>query len=165
MTQKKITTLVAIVILIAWGLIFGFPESDDNIQANNSAQQTEKNKPDISVIENSRANDDKQLIKSFKQKRSKVWMEVDMEVTRLLADDNEGSRHQKFIAKSSSGHTVLVSHNIDLADRVPLSRGDEITLRGRYEWTDRGGVLHWTHHDPRGRIEGGWIKFDGQSYR
>ncbi len=164
MTQKKITTLVAIVILIAWGLIFGFPESDDTTQADNT-KQTINNNSNISATENTSAYDDKQLIQSFKQKRSKVWMEISMEVTRLLADDNEGSRHQKFIAKSSSGHTVLVSHNIDLADRVPVSRGDEITLRGRYEWTDRGGVLHWTHHDPRGRIEGGWIKFDGQSYR
>ncbi|MBL4852301.1 MAG: DUF3465 domain-containing protein [Gammaproteobacteria bacterium] len=164
MTQKKITTLVAIVILIVWGLVFGFPESDDTTQADNT-KQTINNNSNISATESTSAYDDKQLIQSFKQKRSKVWMQISMEVTRLLADDNEGSRHQKFIAKTSSGHTVLVSHNIDLADRVPVSRGDEITLRGRYEWTDRGGVLHWTHHDPRGRIEGGWIKLDGQFYR
>ena len=92
-------------------------------------------------------------------------MEAEVEVIRLLTDDSDGSRHQKFIVESASGLSVLVSHNIDLADRVPVSRGDKITLRGRYEWSDRGGVLHWTHHDPRGTIEGGWIKFDGQTYR
>lgn len=173
MSQKQVTTLVAIVILVIWGLIFGFPESDTTNQVANSPPIAKSNDPsttnptrqETSNKIGSSASNDNALTHSFKQKRSGIWMEVDMEVTRLLADDNEGSRHQKFIAESNSGHTVLVSHNIDLADRVPISRGDAITLRGRYEWNERGGVLHWTHHDPRGKMEGGWIKLDGQTYR
>lgn len=166
MKQKQVTTLVAIVILIIWGLIFGFPESEESSQVNDSSTNSVSNQEaKKNTATNTNASDDKKLIESFKQQRSKVWMEVDMEVTRLLPDDNEGSRHQKFIAESSSGHSVLISHNIDLADRVPVSRGDTITLRGRYEWTDRGGVLHWTHHDPSGKKEGGWITLDGQTYR
>jgi hypothetical protein len=83
----------------------------------------------------------------------------------VLSDDNQGSRHQRFILKLESGHTVLVAHNIDLADRVPLTRGDVVTLRGRYEWNDRGGVIHWTHHDPEGRGPGGWIRLHDSTWR
>jgi len=40
----------------------------------------------------------------------------------------------------------------------------EITIRGEYEWNDKGGVIHWTHRDPRGRHENGWIQFNGIRY-
>ena len=161
MKQKHVTTLVAIVILVAWGLIFGFPEDESNTDNKPVTAETKQDINIPSLVDNT----DAFLLKTFKQQKSKVWMEVDLEVTRLLPDDNEGSRHQKFIAASNSGHTVLVSHNIDLADRVPVNKGSEIKLRGRYEWNDRGGVLHWTHHDPRGKIEGGWIEVNGEQYR
>lgn len=92
-------------------------------------------------------------------------MTVAGEVARQLPDDNEGSRHQRFILELASGHSLLVSHNIDLAPRVPLSEGDRLTIRGRYEWNERGGVIHWTHHDPQGRRQGGWIEHQGRRYR
>jgi hypothetical protein len=91
-------------------------------------------------------------------RRSGVWLEAAGRVTRLLADDNEGSRHQRFIMDVGDGHTVMVAHNIDLAERVPARVGDILTLRGRYEWNGHGGVIHWTHHDPQGREPGGWIR-------
>lgn len=162
MSQKAVTTLVAIVILLIWGFIFGFPESDNNAATVNDTQALPGSHRSAQTIS---TQDDAPLTDSYEQKRSKVWMEIGVEVTRLLADDNEGSRHQKFIAQSSSGHTILVSHNIDLADRAPIAVGAEIRLRGRYEWNDQGGVIHWTHHDPRGKIEGGWIEVNGEIYR
>lgn len=85
-------------------------------------------------------------------------------VSKSLPDDNEGSRHQKFILKVASGRTILIAHNIDLAERVPLREGDTITLRGEYEWTERGGTVHWTHHDPKKWREGGWIEHNGIRY-
>lgn len=97
-------------------------------------------------------------------RRSGVWVETSGQVARLLSDDNEGSRHQRFILELESGHTVLVAHNIDLAERVPLSRDETVRLRGRYEWNDRGGVIHWTHHDPQGREAGGWVAYRGKNY-
>ena len=102
----------------------------------------------------------------FEARASGVWVEATGEVDRLLADDTRGSRHQRFIVRLPSNQTVLVSHNIDLAPRVaPLSEGDVVTFRGRYEWNDRGGVVHWTHDDPRGRGPRGWIRRDGREFR
>lgn len=98
------------------------------------------------------------------QRLSGVMLDVAGVVRQTLADDNEGSRHQRFIVEMPSGLTVLVAHNIDLAPRVPLDRGDRVTAHGQYEWNDRGGVLHWTHHDPAGRHEGGWIEHQGRKY-
>jgi hypothetical protein len=38
-------------------------------------------------------------------------------------------------------------------------------LHGRYEWNERGGVIHWTHHDPEGSMPGGWIRCQGAVYQ
>jgi molybdopterin converting factor small subunit len=90
---------------------------------------------------------------------------VQGEVVKNLRDDLEGSRHQKFIMELSSGQTVLVSHNIDLAPRIDaLKEGDRVEVYGVYEWNDRGGVIHWTHHDPDGDHIDGWILHDNQYY-
>lgn len=85
---------------------------------------------------------------------------------KLLADDLKGSRHQRFILKLNTGQTLLVAHNIDLAPRIDnLSEGDEISFYGEYEWNDRGGVIHWTHYDPKGKHTAGWLVHDGKVYQ
>ena len=87
-------------------------------------------------------------------------------VTRLLPDDEEGSRHQRFILRLPSGQTLLVAHNIDLAPRVPhLEIGDTVEYYGEYQSNPRGGVVHWTHRDPGGRHAAGWLKHDGQTFQ
>ena len=78
----------------------------------------------------------------------------------------EGIRHQKFILRISSNQTLLVAHNIDLARRIEgLKIGDEVGFFGEYEWSEKGGVLHWTHHDPGGKHINGWLQYDGQRYQ
>lgn len=55
-------------------------------------------------------------------------------VTRVLADDNDGSRHQRFILEMNSGRTLLIAHNIDLAPRISALRtGDTVSFYGEYE--------------------------------
>jgi len=86
-------------------------------------------------------------------------------VINVLADDNYGSRHQRFILRLASGQTVLVAHNIDLAPRVDgLQEGDRVAFYGEFEWNDKGGVIHWTHKDKRGSHADGWLERAGQRY-
>lgn len=105
------------------------------------------------------------LVQLFEQKRSNQFLTVEGKVRRLLRDDTKGSQHQRFLI-DVNGVSVLVAHNIDLAKRVPLSVGDRVTLHGEYEYTAKGGVIHWTHHNPNpnGR-KFGWIDHEGIRYK
>lgn len=105
------------------------------------------------------------ISEAYANQRSGVAVEGSGIVAKLLGDDSFGDRHQRFILRLQSGQTILVAHNIDLAPRVePLSVGDTVAFRGEYEWNDKGGTIHWTHHDPQGQHAGGWLKRDGQTY-
>ncbi len=107
-----------------------------------------------------------EILSAYENHRSDVQVRGSGVVVRALRDDNEGSRHQKFILKLSNGHSVLVAHNIDLAPRISsLKRGDKVEFFGEYEWGKQGGVLHWTHDDPAGRHEDGWLKHNGTLYQ
>ncbi len=106
----------------------------------------------------------RELEQAINQQRNDVMVEFQAEVIRLLQDDNQGSRHQKFIVQYGL-HTLLIAHNIDLAPRVPVTVGDQLIIKGEYEWNDRGGVVHWTHHDPQKRRAGGWIELKGKKYK
>jgi hypothetical protein len=84
---------------------------------------------------------------------------------RVLIDDEEGSRHQRFILRLPSGQTLLVAHNIDVAPRVQdLRPGDTVAFRGVYEWSAEGGTVHWTHRDPDGSHAAGWLRHAGRRY-
>lgn len=87
-------------------------------------------------------------------------------VIKLLADDNDGSRHQRFLLRLNSGRTLLISHNIDLAPRIEsLQPGDTVEFNGEYEWNAKGGLVHWTHHDPQGRHVTGWLRHRQRTYQ
>ncbi len=107
-----------------------------------------------------------QVEQAFKQRLSNLQVRVSGSVIRLLPDDRDGSRHQRFILKLASGQTLLVAHNIDLAPRVEgLARNDRVEINGEYEWNEKGGVIHWTHRDPRGSHADGWIRHQGRLYQ
>jgi hypothetical protein len=87
-------------------------------------------------------------------------------VMRTLPDDHDGSRHQRFLLRLSDGGSVLIAHNIDLAPRLNgLAEGERVEFRGEYVWNPKGGTVHWTHDDPRGRHPGGWLRWRGRTYR
>jgi hypothetical protein len=92
------------------------------------------------------------------------WIEDTGVVRRLLSDDNDGSRHQRFVVRLKTAQTLLIAHNIDIAGRIPLGIGDRVRFRGLYEWNDLGGLVHWTHHDPHGLEDGGWVRFRSREY-
>ena len=101
----------------------------------------------------------------FGRRDSGAWIEGSGIIRRLLRDDDEGSRHQRFVLDMRNGQTLLIAHNIDLAKRIPVSIGDRIKFRGMYEWNDLGGLVHWTHHDPMGIEQGGYIDYRNQHYQ
>lgn len=106
------------------------------------------------------------LQQAYESRQSDLQVRGEGTVVKVLRDDREGSRHQKFLLRLSSGQTLLVSHNIDLAPRIEgLRKGDPVEFYGEYEWNEKGGVIHWTHHDPAGRRVGGWLKHAGRTYR
>lgn len=114
----------------------------------------------------SAAIDNQALLRAIHERRSGVMVGLRGPVVHLLPDDRRGSRHQRFLVDVGAEEAVLVSHNIDLAPRIDtLRKGDPVEALGQFEWNEKGGVLHWTHHDPDGRRRGGWIRHGGRTYR
>jgi len=107
-----------------------------------------------------------QISEAFKNRQSGLQVNSSGTVSKILSDDNEGRRHQRFILRLSNGQTLLIAHNIDLAPRIAgIAVGDTVAFYGQYEFNNKGGVVHWTHHDPQGRHPGGWLKHQGQTYQ
>ncbi len=106
------------------------------------------------------------LARAYAELISNLQVEGEGIVVRILPDDDEGIRHQRFIVRLATGQTLLIAHNIDLAPRVAdLREGDSVTFSGEYEWTEEGGTVHWTHRDPGGEHASGWIMHGGRLYQ
>ncbi|MCP4125603.1 MAG: DUF3465 domain-containing protein [Gammaproteobacteria bacterium] len=120
----------------------------------------------IPGLDSSSTDSDITLETAFTNRKSNVQIRGRGKVVKLLPDDREGSKHQKFILKMNGGRTLLVAHNIDLAQRISgIRTGDTVEYYGEYEWNSKGGVIHWTHHDPNSIHPGGWLKHKGKIYQ
>ncbi|MEH6590506.1 MAG: DUF3465 domain-containing protein [Halioglobus sp.] len=107
-----------------------------------------------------------QLNSAFQNQQSDLQIGGSGTVIHILPDDTRGSQHQKFLLKLASGQKLLIAHNIDLAPRIDaLRKGDTVEFFGEYEWNSKGGVIHWTHHDPGGRHQDGWLRHKGVTYQ
>lgn len=47
---------------------------------------------------------------------------------------------------------------------MPAREGTIVSFRGEYEFNEKGGTIHWTHHDPKQWHEDGWIEVDGKRF-
>ena len=110
--------------------------------------------------------DDAAIVSDFQNHQSTVEVTADGTVVRLLPDRASSTgTHERFIVKLSSGDlTVEVEHNISIGNRVPLKEGDHVVVHGEYIWNAQGGLIHFTHHDPQGTHEGGYIQDNGKTY-
>lgn len=104
------------------------------------------------------------LADAIASRKENVAVEASGRVVKLLPDDREGDRHQRLLVEVAGGSTVLIAHNIDVGKRVDVREGQTIQFKGDYIWNDRGGVVHWTHHDPAKRHADGWIRVDGATF-
>ena len=104
--------------------------------------------------------------RAFKHHVSGLMLAVPGVVGRILDDDPQPPRHQRFVIRTARGQTLLVAHNLELAPRAQVRVGDEVVVRGEYEWNDEGGLLHDTHSRARGGPSG-WIRVrrSGRVYR
>ncbi len=104
---------------------------------------------------------------AFENQEENVSVTVKGTVVRILPDEHDsvGDDHQRWVIRLSNGQTILIVHNIGVAPRVDgLAPGSEVVVRGDYVWNSHGGLIHWTHHDPDGSHENGWILYDRKKF-
>jgi len=158
-TRKLILLICGLGLLLSGPL----PANSYSFKAE-AAQQARPRKPRKSP--RALSGSDEALARAFEQRTSYIQVEGQGVVRRVLSDDNDGRRHQRFVLALASGQTLLIAHNIDLAPRVVgLRKGDVVSFSGEYEWNAEGGVIHWTHRDPNKRHTAGWIKHNGKLYQ
>jgi len=166
--HPKAMRVLVVVVLVCLAAGFGLSQiSVGGPEANSPSTVTNTsaapNSPSSS--ENS-ASTDAQLARLFQEQATDVEVSGSGTVSRILSDDNDGSRHQRFILELDSGQTLLVAHNIDIAPRLDgLQVGDPVSFYGEYVYSDQGGTIHWTHHDPQGQHVAGWLEWKGQRYQ
>lgn len=155
--HKGKTRLTAIVVLLI-GLGAVGVEGYSNL--------TRASRPAVAPLSSAESAGDSVLQRAYQRRQSDLQVSAAGTVSRILPDDLKGSRHQRFLVRMASGQTILIAHNIDLAPRInSLKEGDYIRFNGEYEWNNKGGVVHWTHHDPGGRHIDGWLIHAGRKYQ
>ena len=154
-TQKNNLIIIVIVFLIAAYLGLDFKQKQNT--TNGSALP-----PSTNLV----IDDQQKIMQAYQQQRSNIQVQAHGTIKAILPDDNQGSRHQKIILQLENGLTVLIAHNIDLAPKIEgLKKGDKVEFYGEYEYSPKGGVIHWTHHDPQNKHAHGWLKYQGQIYQ
>jgi hypothetical protein len=161
--SKKINYGICVVILILVAIYFTLGD----IQKQQSQSLTFTEQENSEEIQSAQSQRGMAIIEhAYKNKLNSVQVHSEGKVIAVLPDDNQGSRHQKFILELANGQTLLVAHNIDLAPRIPdLKKEDSVEFYGEYEYSNKGGVIHWTHHDPKRKHVEGWLKHNGQIYK
>jgi hypothetical protein len=110
---------------------------------------------------------DAALCDAFANGRSHVEVVADGTVTRVLdVQPGRVSAHEGFLMRPSSGCNLVVrvEANTDFTGTFALHPGQRVVVKGEYEYYARGGVIHWTHRDPRGRHAGGYVQAGDRTY-
>lgn len=110
--------------------------------------------------------DDAAVVSDFQNHRSQLEVTADGTVIRLFPDRTGSSgTHEQFIIRlRDKDVTVEIEHNISIGARVPVAVGDQVVVHGEYIWNAQGGLIHFTHHDPEGTHESGYIIDKGKTY-
>jgi hypothetical protein len=86
-------------------------------------------------------------------------------VVKILPDDTQGRKHQKWIFALDNGRQVMAVYNSDFSDeRIPVQVGQKMSLGGQFIWDRGGGLLHWLHADPKNRRPDGYVEIGGVVY-
>jgi hypothetical protein len=106
---------------------------------------------------------------AWREQRSYVEVTAQGSAAQLLGiRTGPSGAHEGFLlhlrGAEGRGLTVKVEDNIDITGPVPLQSGDDVEVRGEYIYNSRGGIIHYTHHDPRGAHPPGYIRVRGRTY-
>jgi Protein of unknown function (DUF3465) len=111
--------------------------------------------------------DDPAVCAAYSAGRSGAEVVASGKVTQIYGvRPGRSSPHEGFLVRLDSGCrlVVRVEVNTDFTGAIPLQRNEQVVVKGEYEYYPRGGVVHWTHHDPRGRHENGYVVAAGRMY-
>ena len=155
--KKWLFVLLAMCIALS----FAACRAPNNAQANTENQSTQQ----VQSVSATANMDAGAISEAFSAHRNLPQVQGSGIVVKVLKDDTKGLKHQKFLLKVSDNITILIAHNLDLAPRVDdIHEGDLIEFKGEYIYTPKGGTVHWTHKDPRGNHQSGWLKHNGKTY-
>lgn len=166
----KISGVLLLLLVVGWRVWPSSPASSTSSETTTTEQhpsipETTPTRIPSGASPSSARDGADRIARAFRDRASGEMIHATGKVKKVLPDDNDGDRHQKSIVTLTNSHTILIVHNIDLAPRVPWRSGDTIEFYGEYEWSEEGGVMHWTHHDPARRHEDGWIKHNAKVYK
>jgi len=115
------------------------------------------------------AADNAAVYNAWLQKRSYVEVTAAGSVARVLGTrPGPSGVHTQFLVHlgaGGNGLTVRIADNVDMTGRLQIAPGDSVVVRGEYIYDPRGGLIHWTHRDPRGRHEAGYVAVNGRYYQ
>ena len=151
--------------IISMALVIVACKAPSNTQANPQTQVIEPTAGQTVPTNVAQNIDAGAITEAFGAQRNLPQVQGSGVVTKVLKDDTKDLKHQKFLLKVSDNITILIAHNIDLAPRVAdINAGDVIEFKGEYIYTPKGGTVHWTHKDPRGHHQGGWLRHNNRTY-
>ncbi|NUN05797.1 MAG: DUF3465 domain-containing protein [Bdellovibrio sp.] len=108
---------------------------------------------------------DNDIVRAVNDRRRVNYVEGgSLTVTKVLPNDEDGRKHQKWMVRLSNGNTMQAVYNSDMCPEVPVKVGDVIAMGGMFLWTNSGPMLHWLHHDPRGNRPDGYVYVNGKYY-
>lgn len=112
--------------------------------------------------------DDANVCRVYSAQQSRAEVVADGTVVDVLGTRRGPSgEHEGFLLRLSGGCDLLVrvETNLDLTGPMPLHANEHVVVKGEYEYDPMGGVIHWTHHDPRGRHDGGYVRAGDRTYQ
>ena len=107
---------------------------------------------------------------AWSEHRSHVEVTASGSVAHVLGTRaGPSGEHEGFLlhlrGAAGRGLTVRVEDNTDLTGPIPLQAGSDVEVRGEYVYDPRGGLIHYTHRDPRLHHPAGYVRVEGKVYQ
>jgi hypothetical protein len=107
---------------------------------------------------------------AWSEHRSHIEVTASGSVAHVLGTRaGPSGEHEGFLlhlrGAAGRGLTVRVEDNTDLTGPIPLQAGSDVEVRGEYIYDSRGGLIHYTHRDPRLRHPAGYVRVEGKVYQ